>query len=322
MPETMHLTVFLDGRPGHEKQSLAIVHELRQLIDLQVHEVVLPQLRFPDRLGECMQMVLTRQSLSPGLGQSTLLLGTGSRTHLVMLAAGMRHGVPVACCMAPDPLLRPFFSLCFVPRHDGIGQRSNVFFTDGPPVLKKSPATPLIRERDKGVVLVGGVDENSHYWDGEHVAGQIESAARHLAHVHWEMTSSPRTPATTNTLLEKVAKSRPNVNFTPFAQTERGWVEEQYMRSTYGLVTADSVSMLYEAVTSGCRVGVLPVRWKKEENKFRRSIDFLIEKTIVLYCDRNNWHELEQLQAGMFNEAKRCAEEIVQRIVKGKGNGR
>ena len=172
------------------------------------------------------------------------------------------------------------------------------------------------------MILVGGVDEKSHYWNGEQLAEQIESACLHLAHVHWEMTSSPRTPETTNTLLEDLARRRPNLSFTPFAQTERGWVEEQYLRSTYGLVTADSVSMLYEAVTSGCRVGVLPVRWKKEENKFRRSIDFLTEKQIVVSCDQNNWHALEQLQAGMFNEAKRCAEEIVQRFVKGRGDGR
>jgi hypothetical protein len=71
--------------------------------------------------------------------------------------------------------------------------------------------------------------------------------------------------------------------------------------------------MVYEALTAGCRVGILPVRWRRKENKFQKSLDFLITNNYVTIYD--TW-----LTAGHFtatgvrlDEASRCAQELLRR---------
>ena len=71
-------------------------------------------------------------------------------------------------------------------------------------------------------------------------------------------------------------------------------------------VTEDSVSMIYEALTAGCRVGLLPLP-RKSAGRLHRAVDRLIEEGFV--CGRND------LDAGMelpapprtLDEANRCA---------------
>ncbi len=73
-----------------------------------------------------------------------------------------------------------------------------------------------------------------------------------------------------------------NVVLRRFADTGPGWIEERYAECLKVWVTADSMSMVYEALSAGCRVGLLPVRWKAEKNKFRRSAEYLIENGLAV----------------------------------------
>ncbi len=58
-------------------------------------------------------------------------------------------------------------------------------------------------------------------------------------------------------------------------------MEEQYDKNKVVWVTADSISMIYEALTAGCRVGIFPMQWRKEKGKFKRNEDLLLEKKLV-----------------------------------------
>jgi mitochondrial fission protein ELM1 len=104
--------------------------------------------------------------------------------------------------------------------------------------------------------------------------------------------------------------SATGADFRPFTSTPRGWLEKMYDSCGTVWVTADSISMIYEALSAGCRVGVIPVRWKKKENKFQRSLDFLVsEKRIVFFPDSPE----ESVIAEHLDEAGRCAGEIIRR---------
>lgn len=313
----MKVTVFLDGRAGHEKQSLAIIRELQELANVEVKQVVLKKTGIFGRIFELFNILLAGSHESVCCTKGTdLYLGTGSRTHLALIGYGKKYNKPIVTCMAPERFLRPWFDLCCVPRHDGLQESKNVLCTDGPPVLS---GPEFQRDPAQGLILVGGIDERSHVWSGEDIARKIAKIAHDRQDIHWSVSSSPRTPPMTVELLQKLAEDIDNLSFYPFHNTPRGWVEEQYAKSNYAWVTADSVSMIYEAVTAGCRVGVLPVEWNSPENKFLRSIDFLAERRLVVKFREESGGLLENCNAGNFNEARRCANEIIRRFGPGAG---
>lgn len=309
----INILLFLDGRPGHEKQSQAIVTALADLVEVRITSLPLEKKSAFGRLREYWQLRFCDDCAGiPLAAEIDLIIGTGSRTHLPMLAVRQRLGVPAITCMAPDRLLRRWFDLCLVPRHDGLPEGRNVLLTDGPPVL---PGPVLARDPSRGVILVGGVDDASHHWNSHQLMADICRLLENSRSIFWTISSSPRTPAEMLDLLAASARRFDNVAFHHFADTPRGWVEQRYAESTYALVTADSMSMMYEAITAGCRVGILPVAWKKPNNKFQRSIDYLLGRGLLSMLSAQQV-ELPPKRDDQveFDEAKRCALEIVRRF--------
>jgi mitochondrial fission protein ELM1 len=129
----------------------------------------------------------------------------------------------------------------------------------------------------------------------------------------WTVSSSPRTPEETLASLEKLAKSHDNCIFFKSQDTPAGWVEEQYAMNGVVWVTADSISMIFESITAGCRVGVLPVEWKHSHNKFERSIDYLVQNGWAISYE--GWHTgaRSEVNRAPLDEADRCAKEILKR---------
>lgn len=308
----MKITVFLEGRPGHEKQSMAIALALKELTAAEIRQVQVTVSGISGHVaGLCRLLLLPQGGCETACGETDLLLGTGSKTHVALLACKKKYGIPAVTCMAPEPYLRPWFDLCCIPRHDGVDAAPNIFFTDGPPVMS---GPQLIRDPGCGLILIGGEDSRSHVWDETNVVACIRDTVESRGDIHWRVSSSPRTPETTVQMVRELAACRANVDFFHFRDTPRGWVEEQYARATYAVVTADSVSMIYEAVTAGCKVGVLPVQWQNSSNKFKTSLAYLEKGQLIVPYGADFGRQLEECTAGRFNEARRCAEEIVHRF--------
>jgi uncharacterized protein len=309
----INITLFLDGRPGHEKQSQAVAVAIADLVEVAITTIVLEKKGPAGRLMEYLQLRYGNdpESMLPESG-TDMVIGTGSRTHLPLVAVHQRLKVPAITCMAPEWLLRRWFDLCLIPRHDGLPEGGNVMLTDGPPVL---PGPRLERDPSRGVILVGGVDDSSHHWDSRQIVADIGRLVEHSRSILWTISSSPRTPKETLEPLADLARRFENVAFYHYADTPRGWVEQRYAESTYALVTADSISMMYEAITAGCRVGILPVKWKRSDNKFQRSIDYLHDRGLIgiMSAQQSEWPG-ERYTHLEFNEAKRCAQEIVKRF--------
>lgn len=214
--------------------------------------------------------------------------------------------------MAPDPVYRRYFDLCFVPRHDGLQESANIFITDGPPV----PTSPnLQKSDDKGLILIGGPNAYSLGWDSDSIKRYVQDITSRQKDVYWTLSTSPRTPGQTAEILKSLADQTANLDFFHYRDTPKGWVEERYAESGIVWVSVDSMSMIYEALTAGCKVGLLPLEWKNKNNKFSRSMMSLVFKELVV--DYRDWISGQKQWKGgtSFNEAKRCAEEIVRRWV-------
>jgi mitochondrial fission protein ELM1 len=157
------------------------------------------------------------------------------------------------------------------------------------------------------------MDEKSHRWEDAEVITGLEKILEKENSMKWVVSSSPRTPVDTVKMVENLAAVHSCLTFFRFEDTPQGWVEQQYDLASVAWVTADSVSMIHEALTAGCKVGVLPVQWKKKNNKFKKSIAFLEDKGFVLSFEswaggKEEWPVHEN-----FNEAQRCADIILQK---------
>ena len=298
----MKIVAFFDGRPGHEKQTRGILKALAALCPLWVEEVHLPQNSWFDN------MLLTGDHFL--FANTDLLLGAGTGTHAPMLAAKLRHRLPAVTVMAPDWLWRWAFDLCFVPIHDGLRPGKNIFQTIGPPTHLTDQGR---HEAKRGLILIGGADAKSHDWRTEEILASVIDILKREHGVTWHISSSPRTPAATEAVLVGLPERFPHCRFFPFQETPAGWVENEYHSSSQVWVTADSISMVYEALAAGCSLGLIPVPWKKADNKFHRSAVYLAEHGYVrLLADWREGQELRPPPTSLL-EARRCAEEIARR---------
>jgi uncharacterized protein len=307
----LKVAVFLDGSPGHEKQTIGIVKALGRLHPLEVTEIQTGSTS-PWREAWAWMKYFLGMDFQSTSGQESydLLIGAGSHTHIPILSCKRRSGGLSITCMAPSRILLQKFDLCCIPEHDGIRAGKNVFLTVGPPNCSETQAE---HDWNKALILLGGVDPKSHHWS----SADIEMYIRGLVAIdygkEWTISSSPRTPGETVGLVERIAAERDNITFFRYENTASGWVEEQYGRNRTVWVTADSMSMVYEALSAGCQVGILPVAWKSKNNKFNRSMTYLLEHGLVISFQawregtaRWNLHE-------PLHEAGRCAEEILRK---------
>ncbi|MEZ5600320.1 MAG: ELM1/GtrOC1 family putative glycosyltransferase [Candidatus Competibacteraceae bacterium] len=91
-----------------------------------------------------------------------------------------------------------------------------------------------------------------------------------------------------------------------------GLVPAQLARAGQVWVSADSVSMVYEALTAGAAVGMLEVP-RKRSSRISRGLDKLAGAGWVLRFRRLATSAMPQAASQAFNEAERCARWIVER---------
>jgi len=292
---------FSDGRPGHETQSLGLVRALSRTIPIDVIEI---PARSAGRILLGRNRAI-RDARSRGLPD--LLIGAGHATHLPMLAARARHGGRAIVLMKPS-LPRRWFDLSIVPEHDGVSSAACVMHSRG--VLNNlEAATDDPVRGTRGLILVGGPSRH-HDWDGSGLLDQIRTILEKQPELEWTLTTSPRTP---DGFADELERTLDGVTFVPFQATGPGWVAEQLPRAGTVWVGEDSVSMVFEALTAGASVGLLSMPPKGGVGRVLRGIERLADDGWVTSFRR--WSAegcLAPPQTG-FNEAERCADEIVRR---------
>lgn len=310
--QALQVTLFSDGRPGHEKQSRGVVNALKAYVEVELNKVVVPDRRFLHDLWSHVSLLfpLVNAAGPAGDQRSDIFIGTGSSTHIPMLSAGKRARAKIVTCMTPASYLGSKFDLCFIPLHDQVKPADNIFFTVGPPNISKGAAG---QDPSRSLILIGGVDEKSHHWDEQGLVSDLADLIGSTEQTSWLIASSPRTPDSTEELVKHQLAVLPRVNFVPFSETESGWLENMYRSHGSVWITADSISMVYEALSAGCRVGVLPVRWRKKNNKFQRSLEYLLDNKMIVTNTLFLQGETQWLKPETLNEADRCAREILRR---------
>lgn len=290
----------LDGKPGHEKQSLGLLQGLAALAPVAAYEL---DMRHKSMFwGEVRRHVWGEAMLPP----PHLIVGVGHATHLPMLAARAACGGRTVVLMKPS-LPLALFDLIFVPRHDHYPRKGNVVGTWG--VI--CPTTDEGKVADEGLVLIGGPNR-TYDWQPDAVAGAVGAIADASPEIRWTACDSRRTPAG---LAERVSP-RDNLAWQSWRRAPQDFLQEALARASYVWVTADSVSMLYEALSARAQVGIIamPTRRPNAASKYARGIEALRERRHVLASE--DGYRIQDSRLSDFRpENRRCAEIVLERLV-------
>lgn len=287
MSERLVVWRIVDGKPGHENQSAGLVGALSRLVDLECIDVRCAGGR-------------------PAGPRPDLLIGAGHKTHWKLFWWSFFSRAKSVVLMNPS-LPAGLFDLCLVPEHDlkgGQARRANVIPTKGVlnairPGKKTKPAV--------GLILIGGASKE-YSWDGPALKKAIETVVREDPSINWLVTDSRRTEAGFLLSLDGW------ITKYPHKKTGRGWLAEKLAAATKCWVTEDSVSMIYEALTSGARVGLLPMPLKGKPGRVARGIERLVESGQVLRFGERRPAGGVAASPGTLREADRCAELIVEKF--------
>ena len=291
--QVKQILIISDGKPGHRNQSLGLAEAIARQCDVRLCERE-PMGRF-EALRLCLGGALPLPEDRPAL-----LIGAGHATHLTLLALRRLYRVPAVVLMKPS-IPMGFFDLCLVPDHDQPPVRPNIIATQG--ALNRM--RPGKKQPGSGMIMVGG--PSKHFtWDEAGVLEQIRALLTHERR-HWQIGSSRRTPTST----EQALAAQFGEQFIPAEATGPDWLPQCLAETEVCWVTEDSVSMVYEALTAGCRVGILPLA-AGEGNRLSQGIARLKAQGLVTQAP--DW-SLSGLTAvtDVFNEAERCAEAVLER---------
>jgi mitochondrial fission protein ELM1 len=302
-----------DGKPGHENQSRGLLASLERRVRIEVF-----LLRVPSQWTVAWSWMRRRAGgdnkplgWGDGLPAPDLIIAAGHATHLAALAARAGRGGQVVLLMKPSLPLR-WFDLCLIPEHDirpGRAQRvpENVIVTRG--VLNNVRPSSAADGR-RGLMLIGGPSKH-HAWDDRRMTGHIVAVADAEPAIQWTLATSRRTPASFLRLLQQHA--RENLKVIPCTQTGPGWLASQLATVGTVFVSEDSVSMVYEALSSAAHVGLLPVT-RRRTSRVVRGIDRLIEDRLVIPLEQWQSCRFEHRTPHVLQEADRCATIVCERV--------
>ena len=291
----------VDGKPGHDKQSAGLLQGIAAERGVACYDF---DMRFKALLWR--QLRRRAGAVAPDIPRPALILGAGHRTHLPMLLARAACGGRCVALMKPT-LPLALFDLIFVPAHDRCRPRANVIVTRG--VI--CPTADAAKAPRQGLILLGGT--SPHFaWSSAAVARQVRAIATASPEVAWEVCDSRRTPPDMLPALPAL----PNLQRRPRQTASADFLHRALAQADAVWVTADSASMLYEALSARARVGVIALpSTRRRESKHARGIRLLQAEGHV--HSTANGFRLAPAPAGSFApENTRCATIVLERLAR------
>jgi len=291
------LTLWLigDGKPGHENQSLGLAEAMQQRAARETHRISIAG------KGGFFGRIRAALAQSAGLPKPAFIIAAGHSTHPSLLWLARKYRAKSIVLMRPSLPLR-FFDLCIAPAHDfpKKPQRKNLILTRG--AINRVHAGEL--PKTGKLILIGGPSK-THGWD---TGAMLDMLAKVTAAGGWQLTDSRRTP---EGFLEQIKKYLPNIEIFSCKETAPDWLPDKLSRAKEVWVSEDSVSMIYEALSSGARIGLLPVPRLNSHSRVLRGIDELVETGYLTPFSK--WQNVGHLPPApeTLNEAERCAKIVL-----------
>ena len=242
----------LDGKKGHEKQSLALVRSLKEQSRCRIFDINIQDLENP-----FLALIFKKNNLNKGLIKPDIAIGAGHKTHFHLLAIKRCFNAKIVVIMKPS-IPHKLFDLCVIPKHDDVKSGSNVFITNTPLVnfnLNKK------KKENMALFLIGGPSKH-FYWDSKKVLEQIKNISQVFKFKKLLITTSRRTPIDFINEYKKLKIK--NIKLYEDTKIINDWLDKKIVKVKNIWVTNDSYSMLIEAIASGAYTDILELKVKKK----------------------------------------------------------
>ena len=287
------LLILSDGKPGHLNQSIAFARHLGYEYDLSL-------VSFNNRLGKACSYFLDRMGIySAGLfhakietGEYTAVVSAGSGTYYACRTLARRLRCKSVAIMLPRGY-RLDFDLIISQQHDNPPELDNIVSV--PINLTYVEPQGIVKPQagQKYIALIIGGDSQHSRMDSSMLREQLnEIFALFPNHKVW-MTTSRRTPKAVDEMLREFSYDRA----VYYSQDQINPISDYLKYSEYVFLTADSSSMISEAVSFGTScVEVLPLSGDLSvKSKFNRLIKLLSERNCLHLFDGRVGHTFKKI---------------------------
>jgi len=282
--QVLSIWILGDGKPGHENQSLGLADAMGRCVACDVHRIPAPSWR--DAMG-----------LAAKLPRPDLIVAAGHATHGLLWWLSRRFRARSVVMMRPS-LPMAMFDLVIAPEHDFQKtpvSKGRVLATRGA-LNRVLPAADGVRSGS--LVLLGGPSRH-HGWDAVAMRGMLREIAVRTPEL--EAVDSRRTPEGFFASLDFIAHRHSH------HEMPDGWLAGRLARAEQVWVTEDSVSMVYEALSGGAKVGVLPVPRIRKHARVIRGLDRLVADGWATRFDDWQTSGLLPMPPAVLAEADRAA---------------
>lgn len=260
MKKPLQLLIISDGKPGHENQSLGLAEAMARHTPAEIHVIRIdPTDSFLQRIRKALEESVT-------LPKPDYVISAGHRTHFPLLRVTRTLKARSIVLMKPG-VPASWFSLCIAPEHDfkKPPKSGNVILSKG--ALNR--VVPTSDPKSGKLLLIGGPSK-THGFDKQALITQIRS----IASDGWQAADSRRTPVS---FLTDLQNEIPGLEIFPHQDTQPGWLAGKLSALEEVWVTEDSVSMIYEALTGGAKVGLLDMPRLRPNARVIRGLESLRE---------------------------------------------
>lgn len=290
----MHIVYVSDGKAGHRSQAVGLYKAMQRQSNIEVtfQEISIQELPIFSLLK-----ALWARRFGLFEKKPDYIFGVGSHTQARVLLLGRVYPKAKTVIMMKPNFPVNWFDYAIIPQHDGVKESMHVITTQG----ALNPIVNENRHQPNRILIALGGNSKRHQWNDEKVLSSIQRLVENNVHATFILTTSRRTP---DTFLETLAQQNfySKLQIFPVEHTPQGWVFEEMQKAEAVWVTEDSVSMIFEALTAGCKVGIIKINRLKED-RITCSIDQIIQSNLV--SDQTFIEMLVESHA--FKEADRVA---------------
>ena len=268
----MHIVYVSDGKAGHRSQAIGLYRAMqRQSIEaVTFEEILIEQLPIFSLLCATFKHSTSVVSQPPDY-----IFGVGSHTQLRVLLLGKVYPQAKTVILMKPNFPFMWFHYAIIPEHDGVEASAHVITTKG-------ALNPIVNEqrhqKNRMLIALGGSSKR-HQWNEEKVLASIDEIVKNHPQADIILTTSRRTPNAFLTHLNETPLAS-HLHIFPVEHTPQGWIFEEMQKAEAVWVTEDSVSMIFEALTAGCKVGVIEIERLKSD-RITQLLDQLLSNDLL-----------------------------------------
>jgi hypothetical protein len=268
------ILILSDGKPGHVNQSIAFARHLGrpfEIVGVHFRNRPLKLLsHLLDRIGVYTPSLLR---WDPPRGNFCTVVSAGSETYYANKVLARRLGVPSVAIMLPRGY-RLDFDRIIAQEHDHPPRRGNILVL--PVNLSRVEPQGVFRPRagERYIALVVGGPNPVFGFDRDRFRQALDAVFACFPDFRIVVTTSRRTPAA----IEEEIDRYPFEEKFLYSLDPVNPIPDFLASCEYVFITADSTSMISEAVTFGrARIEIIPLPARKDPGKYDRMIGRLVE---------------------------------------------